>query len=940
MKNKGSLVLAMILLLLGTTELFSQSWVRYQFIYPEFIPVIDSTYTGKGVKLTSNNPNYKSFWESHIFTKFDDKSFTKLEDYYKNSPHWDVTYIKICEFSFENKAQKDSFINDIKEKKFAWTYLFITLPDEEMLAEDDVVEDDVVEDETRRLLLFNNVIPNDTFYQLNQEYLKAIKCEEAWSFIIENNIQVDTINVGIVDSNFSEHEDYTIYQLFGSNRNSNFHGNNVMGCLAAKTNNNIGIASPCRNLAKVFVSANDSTGLKHRLKKINKLVYDNKCRVVNCSFSSERWDDALDSIMNSYITSDCLIVCSAGNHTSDSLRYPASSDYCMSVTGVDCSPQNFGNHILNGCFNHNNKVDISAPGYNICTTDLGVNTYAKVSGTSFSAPLVASVATLVRAVNPCLTANEVIEVLKSTANDTIYRIEANQPYIGMLGTGLVDAYQAVKKAYELSLPLVYIRDSQQDDGTEPYPGRDYTDSPDIIVRNEDGSPFLGNLSSMHDDYLLDVIIRKFGCNYQTNENTKLIVTVDAPSLFSRFTSNNSFFCSRIFETTNIGFNISSGVTVDSIVIEGINFHAPEAFWGFHIDENLSSGFCADLPLEHVKMGFNIMAIVDEDGSASHYLSTRFRNDKYYVKTHRNAAMKKGRETINMDKYIHIAQLTPNEIPSSLVIRQMCQSDSTILSDNAEIYFWVSDGLIPYINNIDNLEFVDENRILITNRNTEISLLPTYNPENEYYFIGLEVHFFGDEEPQHSIYDVDIELVEEGEVSDVLTFTAIRDESVYFSAVASTSSNEIMNTQAATLSSNTISEEASYTWFDAAMDTIGSGRQLTVQPSRSQTYTLKIQQSNNGYVASDTVSVRVLDGRITTITPNPATSLTVIAYELSENKSANITITDVSNTIRQTYPLNQSNGTLTISVDNMPKGVYYVTLNVDGAVADTKSLIIR
>lgn len=334
MKNKGSLVLAMILLLLGTTELFSQSWVRYQFIYPEFIPVIDSTYTGKGVKLTSNNPNYKSFWESHIFTKFDDKSFTKLEDYYKNSPHWDVTYIKICEFSFENKAQKDSFINDIKEKKFAWTYLFITLPDEEMLAEDDVVEDDVVEDETRK------------------------------------------------------------------------------------------------------------------------------------------------------------------------------------------------------------------------------------------------------------------------------------------------------------------------------------------------------------------------------------------------------------------------------------------------------------------------------------------------------------------------------------------------------------------------------------------------------------------------------LVEEGEVSDVLTFTTIRDESVYFSAVASTSSNEIMNTQAATLSSNTISEEASYTWFDAAMDTIGSGRQLTVQPSRSQTYTLKIQQSNNGYVASDTVSVRVLDGRITTITPNPATSLTVIAYELSENKSANITITDVSNTIRQTYPLNQSNGTLTISVDNMPKGVYYVTLNVDGAVADTKSLIIR
>lgn len=122
----------------------------------------------------------------------------------------------------------------------------------------------------------------------------------------------------------------------------------------------------------------------------------------------------------------------------------------------------------------------------------------------------------------------------------------------MLGTGLVDAYQAVKKAYELSLPLVYIRDSQQDDGTEPYPGRDYTDSPDIIVRNEDGSPFLGNLSLMHDDYLLDVIIRKFGCNYQTNENTKLIVTVDAPSLFQDSQATTVFFVAEYLRPPILG----------------------------------------------------------------------------------------------------------------------------------------------------------------------------------------------------------------------------------------------------------------------------------------------------------------------------------------------------------------------------------------------------
>lgn len=121
---------------------------------------------------------------------------------------------------------------------------------------------------------------------------------------------------------------------------------------------------------------------------------------------------------------------------------------------------------------------------------------------------------------------------------------------------------------------------------------------------------------------------------------------------------------------------------------------------------------------------------------------------------------------------------------------------------------------------------------------------------------------------------------------------------------------------------------------------GRGRQLTVQPDRSQTYTLKIQQESNGYVASDTVSVVVKEGRISAITPNPATMSAMISYEVTPNKSASITITDISNTIRQNYPINQANGTQTISVDNMPKGVYYVTLNVEGAVADTKSLIVQ
>ncbi|MEI7677036.1 MAG: S8 family serine peptidase [Bacteroidales bacterium] len=154
----------------------------------------------------------------------------------------------------------------------------------------------------------------------------------------------------------------------------------------------------------------------------------------------------------------------AGNgtqHCGGAKTYPASYESCLSVTSV--GHKNAIGVLENGVarnwkdvherfvgdststHQHNDAVDICAPGYDVFSTAYQ-NTYAYSTGTSFAAPQVAGVAAMIMAVNPNLTANEVVNILKSTADTTIYNIPQNANYIGKLGTGRLDAYKAVKTA--------------------------------------------------------------------------------------------------------------------------------------------------------------------------------------------------------------------------------------------------------------------------------------------------------------------------------------------------------------------------------------------------------------------------------------------------------------------------------------------------------------
>ncbi len=144
-----------------------------------------------------------------------------------------------------------------------------------------------------------------------------------------------------------------------------------------------------------------------------------------------------ESIENAYNdqAGGILFVASAGNagRRSDGTIFPADWPTVMSVGGTDRSDRRYGNY--------GPHVDLAAPAVDILTTDpTGTGYVGGISGTSFSAPLVAGAAGLLFAQDPALNQYQVREILKT---NTDHWGEGGLPNIAEFGTGRLNVYKAL-----------------------------------------------------------------------------------------------------------------------------------------------------------------------------------------------------------------------------------------------------------------------------------------------------------------------------------------------------------------------------------------------------------------------------------------------------------------------------------------------------------------
>jgi subtilisin family serine protease len=174
------------------------------------------------------------------------------------------------------------------------------------------------------------------------------------------------------------------------------------GMVAGVINNGIGIAGAGRcGILPINV-----TGFVSEMYNAVVWAADHGVRVVNISWSGGN-EPTLETAGAYLETQARGLLVMSGVNGAGFLDYTNQPHiYCVSMTdAADNLQSHYGNHI-----------DFAAPGYAVPTTTIG-SSYTTATGTSFSAPLFSGVAAVLLGINPTLSPSEVIEILRTTADD-------------------------------------------------------------------------------------------------------------------------------------------------------------------------------------------------------------------------------------------------------------------------------------------------------------------------------------------------------------------------------------------------------------------------------------------------------------------------------------------------------------------------------------------
>lgn len=266
-------------------------------------------------------------------------------------------------------------------------------------------------------LLLPNRKPNDPYYSEYQWNLSLIGMEQSWD-VSEGNSDVI---VAVVDTGVDmEHpefagklaEGYNVLDDSNNPQDDNGHGTHVSGIIAAKTNNDNGIAGMTwkNKLMPIKAIGADGSGSAVDIAQGIYWATDHGADVINLSVGNYTSSAALKDACRYAYEKNVVLVAASGNDASDQPSYPAAYDEVISVAAVDHSKEradfsNFGDY-----------VDVAAPGVDIPSTYI-YSDYASLSGTSMACPHVAALATLIRSVNPGMKSHDVMELIRTSAVD-------------------------------------------------------------------------------------------------------------------------------------------------------------------------------------------------------------------------------------------------------------------------------------------------------------------------------------------------------------------------------------------------------------------------------------------------------------------------------------------------------------------------------------------
>jgi subtilisin family serine protease len=307
-------------------------------------------------------------------------------------------------------------------------------------------------------------VPNDTLYNMNNGssnwkwHLDRIQAAEAWD-ITKGSAG---IKVAIVDNAvWADHPDLAgkivaERDVVGNTNNSNppatgdpfawSHGTHCAGLAAASSDNSIGVASVGYDVSIIAVKAASSSNPENISGGYSGIQWaaNNGADVISLSWGNYGFSQTNQNLINTVHNMGVVLIAAAGNDNITTPHYPSAYNNVISIASTD------GNDIKSDFSNYGTTIDLCAPGGSnpggpsgLLSTTYSSSTYGNydlMQGTSMATPVASGLAGLILSVNPGLTPAEVEDILKSTSDD----ISALNPdYIGMLGAGRINAYQAV-----------------------------------------------------------------------------------------------------------------------------------------------------------------------------------------------------------------------------------------------------------------------------------------------------------------------------------------------------------------------------------------------------------------------------------------------------------------------------------------------------------------
>lgn len=289
------------------------------------------------------------------------------------------------------------------------------------------------------------IVPNDALYSQYQWNLPSIETEKGWT----TSKGDDGVIIAVLDTGVqTNHPDLQGKLADGMNivneqaapEDDVGHGTHVSGIIGASVNNGEGVAGVSWFNKIMPVKVLDSSGAGSTYAVAQGIIWavDHGAKVINMSLGNYAEADFLHDAIKYAYERDVVLIAASGNDNTERPGYPAAYPEVFAVAATN------NNKEKASFSNYGDYIDVAAPGDSIASTYPG-SQYAALSGTSMASPHVAALAGLIRSVNPELTNEEVMEIMRVTAQDL--GTEGKDKYFGY---GEIDVDQALRAASSYS----------------------------------------------------------------------------------------------------------------------------------------------------------------------------------------------------------------------------------------------------------------------------------------------------------------------------------------------------------------------------------------------------------------------------------------------------------------------------------------------------------